>query len=197
MTRRNGATLLEALIAIALLAAVAAALAPALYGTAKTSARAQDWARKAEDSRVAHDLLSEAFRALIVYSEASEPRALAGDARTMTLTILPSADGAPKTVTLQVRKEVLSYAEQEDLTLPRPRLPHKADADLPIPGLSGFAYFGAEDREAAPSWTTRWSAPKPPLLVRLERKGAPPVDFEIGARGPLDCAFDPVSRTCR
>jgi len=197
---QSGYTLVEALIAVAILAGVASALAPMVFTSIKAAARINSAADEAEISRVGDNALSGVVSAFILAKFAGDSAALVGEPDSIELTILLDQETGPQRIRLHLSDGRLL------LTPPR-ALDRKSDRKPPADvvlseGVRYFRYYGAMSAEAAPDWHARWSEPAPPLLVELvfenESEGKKrSQSFVFANRAPLHCAFDQVSRQCR
>ncbi len=193
---QRGYSLLEALIAVAILAAIAAALAPALFASVRASGRIAVFASETEEERVARNLLKSLFDSAITLSATSEAPWFEGAQDRLKLAMLHAPADDPETAHLIIRSGVLYFASASDIAI-------NADGDgtpeaMLFEGVSRFRYYGAADEREEPAWRSSWDADAPPLLVRVEfmhASGA--MDFHVAARAPLNCVFDQVSRRCR
>lgn len=184
-------------MAVALLAALAAALAPTISGAIRVSTRVEAAAARAEDERVGRDVLGDLFDSIVQFDANKPPLALEGSSRALSLTSLADGGGEPATVRLEITAGAVSIIAVENLTLPAQERPNSQSATLVMHDVSRFAYYGAPEEGAPPSWRNEWSGPRPPTLIRIVKAKGPAEDFFIGGRSPLNCAFDPVSRRCR
>ncbi|MEQ8176936.1 MAG: prepilin-type N-terminal cleavage/methylation domain-containing protein [Amphiplicatus sp.] len=193
---QRGYSLIEALIAVAILAAIAAVLAPALFASVRASGRIAVFASEAEEERVARDLLKSVFDSAITLSAAPETPWFEGAPDRLKIVTLDAPADDPETAYLVIRSGVLYFASASDIAI-------NGDGDgtpeaMLLEGVSRFRYYGAADEREEPAWRSSWDANAPPLLVRVERADADvAMDFHVAARAPLNCVFDQVSRRCR
>lgn len=197
--RQQGYTLVEALIAVAILAAIAGALAPITHSSIGAATRIKAQASLAEDARVGRDALSELFASMILPAASQEAFAFQGARDEIRLSILTDQELGAQPITLRISDGALIYAP--------PSSGDRAGSDSSGPPIvlvddaGAFRFYGAVEGEADASWRDRWEERRPPDLVELsfagESDAPPPLSFSIATRAPLHCAFDQVSRQCR
>lgn len=200
MTQRthneNGYTLIEALIASAILAGVASVLAPAIHTSIKTSSRISQYGANAEEVRIADGVLAELFAAAVNPGGPDGALVFSGSPERLRFPALFDIEAGPQIVTLRIDDRKLIYAPaavfDDDSIMSEVVL---------LGDASGFDYFGAENDRDAPGWRPNWTSPSPPRLIRIERIAADgsshSLTFHISATAPIHCLFDQVSRKCR
>lgn len=200
MTQRrrseDGYTLVEALIASAILAGVATVLAPAIHASIRASSRIATYGEAAERIRIADDVLSELFSAAIEPGMSGERRAFSGDAGNLSFLVLFDMEIGPQTVALRIDGGRLSYAPP-----PSARSETESDEIVLLDDAMAFRYYGASNARESAEWLPDWTSRSPPLLVAIERAAAgdfaPALTFRVSSSAPIHCLFDQVSRKCR
>ncbi|MEM9423136.1 MAG: prepilin-type N-terminal cleavage/methylation domain-containing protein [Pseudomonadota bacterium] len=201
--RQHGVTLVETLIAIAILAMIIATMAPILQMTLATTSRTQSSQGLAEEGRTAAQALRRAFGGMIVPKGTKGEVSFTGRRRELRFSSYDSAGHIQKlhlftdyhpdnmSLVLSVNEEATSD-EGETVVL------HDRLEDVSL------AYYGAMADGAPLAWRNQWSATQLPRLIRLtvvrRVRGERREDvsyFHIPIAGALTCAFDPVSRQCR
>lgn len=193
-TARHGVTLIEALIAVALLAALVVTLSPAIASAVRVSTRLGAAATAAEDERSADDLLRGVFGSVVQFETDAPPYALAGDGCQIILTILRAGEDVPETARLAIARDAVDVV-LTPITAGRASAAG-ASARLRWAEALRFEYYGTASSDAPPTWRSEWKAQTAPQLVRVVgRRGR--AEFEVGGQIPIACAFDPISRRCR
>lgn len=196
-TRQKGVTLLEALIAVALLAMLASMLAPALRSAIRASTGVVNEARLQEERRIAKDALTQILSNAVIL-ESNDARLFKGDNQSFRVASL--AGGAI------IRDFSFEVSGGRLIGEIRPLLDRNNAGDVVEilqTGAVGFSFYGRVSDDAPLAWSPRWDAPRPPLLVRFDYRSEDPertihsLEFGVHAREPLHCAFDTVSRRCR
>lgn len=194
---QRGYTLIEALIAAAILAGIATILAPAIRASLKASARIAAFGADAEDLRIADGVLAELFAAAVDPGISAERPPFSGGPDKIELAVLFDMEAGPQIVSLQINDGKLLYrppADGGDRS--------SVDDIVLFDGVTGFRYRGrTADRESL-EWRGEWTAGPPPALVEVgRREGAsgapPPLTFAVASTAPIHCLFDQVSRKCR
>lgn len=195
--KQRGVTLLEALIAVALLAMLSALLAPALSQGLRASRIVLEDASTKETGRV----LENSFRQILsnaILMESKTELALKGDAQSLQLASL-----AGGSIARHFTLEIINGRLTGDIApLLGDETPDQS-VEILQRGAVAFSYYGRVNDDAPLAWSSRWNAARPPLLVRIEARLDPDsqmtrgFEFPIQARELLHCAFDPVSRQCR
>ena len=196
--RQRGVSLLEALIAVALLAGLASMLAPAVHSALKLSAGTLQQAEYRESSRIVHDALSQIVSNALLIDPGNEGLRMRGDASQLQIVSLAGSSTARRFSLLiengRLTGDIDTLLERDEAN---------ETTEILSEGALGFSYYGRATPDAPLGWTNRWSGAHPPALVRLQvRENNKPgvatsIEIPVTARGPLHCAFDPVSRRCR
>lgn len=196
---QRGYSLIEALIAVAILAAIAAAMAPALFASVRASGRIAVFASDAEEERVARALLASVFNSAITLSVDPEEPWFKGAPDRLKLATLYAPAEDPETARFVIRSGDLYFASASDIAINADDAGDDAPETLLLKDVVRFRYYGVEDEREAAAWRSSWDADAPPLLVRVERApdAGAAMDFHVAARAPLNCVFDQVSRRCR
>lgn len=195
---QRGLSVLEVLIAIAILAGMAMALAPAVSASSRAASRIHESAATREALRTAGAFFRETVEQGIAIGTEAEEYWFVGDERSLTFPSVDSASADPVLIRLEVKASTL--------TASGPWLGELNEAQPILDRLSTatFDYYGDQQDGSAPSWQPSWNAPNAPKLIRISGvlKGARedrPFLFEAapGSETFLNCRFDPVSRVCR
>lgn len=196
----SGFSLLETLIAIAILASVMTALGPALNVTARTASRIHQEAQFQEDVRAAGRVFSDIVSQTLWLDKDDAAPPVAGDAAGMEVMTLDAASKSPVTLSLAIEREekqrlTARFGGSDRLT---------GDRHVVLDNLSDarFQYMSVNGGRAR--WRDRWRETSPPALIRFAgvlhyggQERAFAVEASPGGAAPLHCAFDPVSRQCR
>lgn len=192
--QQQGFSLLEVLIAIAILAGVAMALGPAVSAAARASSRIHQQAAIEEDLRSARQFFSDIIAQQLILDAAST--AITGDGYELTLTTLDPGDMSPVSVKLTITREtparlVARFGEANGAGASEYTL---------LSNISGARFEFMQDAQ----WRNEWRQAPPPALIRLTGvlgggRGDHAFIFEAAPQSsaPLHCRFDPVSRRCR
>lgn len=197
--RQRGTTLLEALIAVALLAALSAALAPAVHAALRTSSAVVAKAEQRESARIAEDALARILSNAIVMDNAAPDLRLKGDASSLDVVSLAGGSVARRfSLTIdrgRLTGEIRPLLDHDDGRQVTEILPAQAKS---------FSYYGRRTPDAPLAWSDRWDGALAPLLIRFELENTTMAgisgrrfEFAVTSGGPLHCQFDPVSRRCR
>lgn len=205
---QSGFTLTEVLIAMAILAGIAAAIAPALNGAFKASGRIHLAAAKTEDMRIFDQVMGRVFTGIVRVSIDEAETLFIGTPQNARFLSFGIDQADPSWIELSIDRdrrimELRSHkaleARSQSRDKPAPVILVR-DADI------RFRYFGkadkAKDAETA-TWHDSWRSDRPPYLVRMiiasdnSDTSSVKFDFVMQARAPLNCRFDPVSRRCR
>jgi hypothetical protein len=195
---QRGVTLLEALIAVALLAGIATLLAPAVYGALRASSAVIVIADANEQRRIVDDALTAIVSNAVVMSAADADTLMRGDDRSFE-TISLAGSGVARRFVLSIEGgrllgEITPLVGGDDET---------ERVEIASEGALRFSYYGRATEDAPPVWSGRWRSDRPPSIIRFEMSAGKSDEanfiFDIGVAGsgPLHCEFDPVSRRCR
>lgn len=192
--QQAGFSLLEVLIAIAILAGVAMALGPAISAAARASSRIHQGAAIEEDLRSARQFFSDIIAQQLVLDSAAT--AITSEGFDLKLTTLDPGDMSPVAVKLTITREtpsrlVATFGDTDSTNAQTYTL------------LSNISDARFEFLKGA-QWRGAWNEKTPPTLIRLTGVLGGARDdhafiFEAAPQGsaPLHCQFDPVSRRCR
>lgn len=197
-TGQKGYTLVEALIAVAILAAIAGALAPITLTAIKAAGRINAEARRAEIDRVGENALSEIFAAMIVPRTGDSATAFTGARDKIGLFILIDQEHGPRQVTLEIKDGALLHAPPAQNFVGA----NGAGSVQLAENVASFRYFGIAADSDEPEWRSIWEESDPPRLVEINYATSAKAPrrsraFALSSRAPLHCAFDQVSRQCR
>ncbi len=198
IAKQRGYSLVEALIATALLAGLASALGPAVFGSIRISSAVLQDGKSREAIRIVDGSLAQIFGNSILLA-ASEPQLrFEGAPDTLRVVSFAGNPTAARIFELTIENGALLGAIQ--------KLDKDDDEQLSTnlfpANVSGFSYYGRVTERAPIAWRRDWKGNRPPQLVRIEitpeDDGGPMVlEYALNGRAPLHCAFDPVSRKCR
>lgn len=198
--REAGFSLIEVLIALAILAGVAMALAPAIAAAAKAASRIQVSAAEQEDLRALSLFLSDIAAQSIWLDQSSDHTAFSGAPNELRLATLDPASMALVPITLSISND-----EQQTLTanITSPGST-QTYTHLIIDDLEETSFSYLDTTRSGEQWTMQWTARQPPSMIRLTGRlitNGASRDFSfvapIASNAPLNCRFDPVSRQCR
>jgi general secretion pathway protein J len=195
---QKGVSLLEALIAVALLAGLAVLLTPALVGAMRASNSVLERAANREDNRIVEDALVQILDNSVVMDASDPDLRIGGDESLLRVISLAGANEARR-FTLRIENGALTGAIA-------PLIDDGAPAQTTQilgAGALEFSYYGRQAEDAPLNWSRKWDSASPPQIIRLEtaakEEGGGNIihEIHIAARSPLHCAFDTVSRRCR
>ncbi len=202
--RQKGVTLAEALISVAVLAFLAASLAPLIHGTVRATTRVEQASLDREQLRVSRVAITTALGNL-VWPDPDTPPDFKGTQTSLQFSSY-GAGPVPRKYSLDIKNDQLTAGSTGWLPKDKTK---QSEILLKNVNQLQISYYGAKtsvkNRDALPSWHLTWQDPKPPLLLRLQGMMSVPghaveafiMDIAITSRGPLTCPYDPVSRTCR
>lgn len=196
--RQRGISLLDALIAVALLAALATLLTPSLYGALRTSASVLRSAHTNEARRIVEETLTQILSNAVTLSRDDKDLLIKGDSKSFRAISL-AGGGIARRFSLSIDNGKLlgEVAPLIESTAP------PQQTEILAAGALRFSYYGRATDKAPLVWSDRWDSVYPPQIIRFEMTQDEPnsettiFDTAVQARGPLHCAFDPVSRRCR
>lgn len=207
MSRTNknarGFSVLEVLIAIAILAGIAMALAPAVGAAARASARIHEGAAARETLRTAGAFFRETVQQAISIGTDAPEYYFVGDATALQFPTVDAERADPVLIRFEIdggspQKLVVSGAWLGEEA-------GKPQTHVALDGIASgaFAFYGGEEKEPA-SWRGEWNGALAPRLIRFSgvlktARGDRPFSFEAApaSEALLNCRFDPVSRVCR
>jgi prepilin-type N-terminal cleavage/methylation domain-containing protein len=201
---QRGYSLIEALIAVAILGGVAAALAPATHSAIKAATRIAASASAAEIERAGDEAMAELF-AQAISPGASPGHAFVGAPQSIGFHALADGEKGPRPARLTIDDDRLILAG-EGAARAKDDPAGAGSIGRPIILLEGvrrFRFYGVRGADHEPSWSDQWRETLPPRLVAVEFAGAAQGDaprskmYSLKLRAPLQCAFDQVSRQCR
>ena len=196
--RQRGVTLLEALIAVALLAALAATLAPPVHNTLRLSSTTLGAAKRNESLRIAENALTQVLSNAVIMDAGEAEFRIFGDRQSLNVTSLAGGSVA--------RRFSLTIADGRligALSLLHADNDERDHTEILDRGALGFSYYGRTRDDAPLRWSQKWNSARPPQIVRLELANTDAseantiIEVPITIGAPLHCAFDPVSRRCR
>lgn len=196
--RQRGYTLLEALISVGLLAGLAGALGPAVFGSMRVSTAILDQAEGQESLRALDEALTQIFTNAVLMSAGDNELFLQGDENTVRVASLAGDESRARVFTLHIENGTLIGAIAPMLNGEAP----KQSSELIPDGARRFSYYGRANTNAPLLWRDAWNDAAPPLLVRIELAAGEDnnsivFDYRPAGRAYLHCRFDPVSRRCR
>lgn len=186
-----GFTLVEALIAIAIIAFIFSVLAVLLQNTARAVGQIHSEIIVFEEQKSAAEALRYLFQAAhppLYYGNSARLR---GDAKSVFFTAAPSLIFGPANIRLAVVNAGAGKRLQIDAA------PTVLDSDSPpvsammFDGAAAvtFSYYGAIDKKTPPVWRADWTQRHPPLLVAVD------ILFLTAARRSLHYEFHTPART--
>ncbi len=197
-TKQRGYSLVEALIATALLAGLASALAPAVFGSIRISSTVLQDGKNREAVRIVDGALTQIFSNSVLLTNSEPQLRFEGAPNALRVVSFAGNPTAARIFELTINNGALLGNVQKL---------NKADAEqlsttLFPANVSGFSYYGRATERAPVGWRKDWKGKRPPQIVRLEivseDDGEPIIlEYALDGRAPLHCAFDPVSRKCR
>lgn len=194
--RQQGYSLIEVLIATAILASVAAVTAPAIHAAVKASVKISVYSENAENARVAQDALARLFAAGVTPGAPGTPGSFSGSGRKMSFAALFDLGTGPQTIVLSIRDSALIYKPPADGDAATP-----SGEILLLEKVRGFRYFGPDRTGRRSQWRREWISPTPPKLIEIDRTETDgafrSLTFPFNASTPIHCVFDQVSRKCR
>jgi|GEM_PF-4155430 len=198
VAQQRGYSLVEALIATALLAGLSSALAPAVYGSIRVSSTVLQDGKDREAIRIVDESLTQIFQNSILLANDETRLRFEGQPDALRVVSFAGNHSAARIFELTIENGALLGSIQKL---------NKEDAEqistsLFPENVGVFSYYGRPIDHAPIGWRKDWTATHPPQLIRLEitsENGAEPtvLEYALNGRAPLHCAFDPVSRKCR
>lgn len=203
--RQRGYSLVEALVSVALLGAIAAALAPPTYTAVRASIRLAEAANDSETDRVGEETLTQLFQRMSRLDRASSGYAFVGEPRFVSFALLKDGETGASAIDLKIMADELFLFDCRLLTAASKNL-REENGRTPIllmQDVSRFRFYGPQGPDSEPAWSDRWREADPPLLVAIERSASrnavpqPLRSYYLGSRAPVVCLFDQVIRQCR
>ncbi|SDL67668.1 hypothetical protein [Maricaulis salignorans] len=192
-----GFTLMEALIAVVILAGIAAVLVPAVRTAVRVEARAAGLVEGLETHAAIEDLMRELLLRAYRAPRSDGQGQFRGSATSLSFLTLATAADFPEPVRLDYD------SGQLELTLPhRAGTPSNAYRFVLVEDVerARFSYFGDADDGRGQAWQSVWDQPAPPQIVALDiqaRNGsAKRIEARIGGAGAFDCRFDSGQGVC-
>ncbi|WP_417493250.1 type IV pilin protein [Maricaulis sp.] len=192
-----GFTLMEALIAVVILAGIAAVLVPAVSTAVRVEARASNLIVGLETQAGTEDLLRELLLRAHRPPRAASAGQLEGTPTSVSFLTLATAAGTPQPARLEFESGRL------ELTLPRLEDRSRAPQGIVLADeleRARFRYFGDIEDGRGTVWHESWDHPAPPQLVGLDllsRDGSRNrIEARVGGAGAFDCRFDSGQGIC-
>tara|TARA_R110002073_G_scaffold34954_1_gene102891 strand:+ start:18281 stop:18904 length:624 start_codon:yes stop_codon:yes gene_type:complete len=192
-----GFTLMEALIAVVILAGIAAVLVPAVRTAVRVEVRAAGMVDGLETDAAIEDLMRELLLRTYRAPRSDTEGQFRGSPTSLSFLTLATAAEFPEPVRLEFDSGRL------ELTLPhRADTPESAYRVMIAEDVQRvrFFYFGDADDGRGQAWREDWDLPLPPQLVALEIDaqdgGRQRIEVRIGGAGAFDCRFDSGQGVC-
>lgn len=196
MNRRagqRGTSLIETIVSVGLLAAIAGALGPAVHASVKSAARIEDRTQGRERARVGEELIGQLFDSFVATDRRDDTSRFRGAPLSLEFWVLQDMRQGPAPVQLNIVEGKVSVRIGVGTT---------ERTTLIFENVRAFRYYGRESPGATVAWRSDWDAPTPPTLVEVVFFDAGASDrerrhtFRISTRAAIVCEFDPVSRQC-
>lgn len=194
---QRGFSLLEALVAVAVLAAIAALILPVIRNATAAEARVVS----AADAWTQHAAAETAFRDLLMQAQSAPEEAsgyaLRGEGSYLTFLTRPAGDDALYLATFSIERGRL------ELSLgPIPDNSGPMHAVVLAEGLTEmrFFYFGERSDGRGLAWSDDWTETYPPRLVVLDMSRNDGhlrrIEALVGGQAPYDCDYDSGNGIC-
>lgn len=199
-SQQRGFSLVEVLVAIAILAGLMTALAPTLNITARTASRIHENAQFEEDTRTTGRFLRDVISQTIWLNKEGDEAPIAGEARRLQITTLDPEAKSPMTISLTIEQ-----GQPQTLTAQFAKSDAIDDERyIILSNMSNARFQYLKLNEGNAQWRNRWHDSAPPALIRFtgnirygDEERAFVFEVPPKSAAPLHCAFDPVSRQCR
>ena len=197
--RQRGATLIEAIIVVGIVAIISAAIAPLIQAAAKASTRIHNAANNTEDiNRTMRTLERLIDQMSPIDGVEGSGGALVGSAREITLHTHDAATGGPTPM-----RVAITAGQPQRLVLHLGEPDQHAEPIVLLTSFNNgaFSYYKTSNSGKRGVWVGVWrdrTAPKSLRFQATDMLGGPILlEFSSQTNGRLHCAFDPISRRCR
>jgi type II secretory pathway pseudopilin PulG len=196
-SRQDGFTVLEALIAMTLLAALAVTLLSAVRGVITADARTRQLVQQREHHSSADDTMRDVLLQAHRLPRTSSDLSFEGSPGYLRVVTRPHGSSAPQYASIEIEGETLVL----ELS------PLQGERHWPTPIVladalseARFYYFGESEDRSSLVWQDDWLHAHPPRLVVLDmaRHGGQirRLEMRVGGTGPFECVFDSGRGMC-
>ena len=194
---QKGVSLAETLVATAILAAMAALIAPLISGTTKLVRRMELKLNGEEQLRTAEDTLRALFSSAILINDDNSNLGFFGDKKSVQFTSIGFGASRPIRVGISLKGQNLelslrSLDEQGE----------KLNSLILFRNVTKleFKYIGDQDQQML-EWQSNWRMNGAPNAVgvdlQIHETAHRELIFEIPATAPIFCSFDSINRRCK
>jgi general secretion pathway protein J len=193
--REAGFTLLEVLMAGAILAAVVALMLPVV----RIASQAEDRSREMAERRNDHSGLEQVMRELLWQAQSApdglEGSRFSGDAGSVSFLARPEGNERLYQVSLSLEAEGVGVSLS-----PLPDGPAHSSTFPLSSSQWRFHYYGDPEDGAAPVWSERWDKSWMPRLLVLDMTDEDGqvrrIETLVGGQAPIDCEYDSGQGIC-